>query len=69
MSNARDHVMGAIADIDQDGRLDVFVQEGSNSSQIRSLVWYRMYALDNCPNTSNIDQTDVDQNLIGDACE
>ena len=60
MSNGRDHVVGAIADIDQDGCLDVIVQEGSKSSDLRSQVCYRMYALDNYPNALNIEQTDID---------
>ena len=55
---------GAMADVDNDGHLDVFLQEGTPQ-----LVWYRIPLIDNCPETSNPDQADSDGDFVGDVCE
>ena len=60
---------GAIADVDADGRLDVFLLEGADHSDSSRLTWYRMHALDNCPAISNADQLDSDGDFVGDVCE
>ena len=62
-------IFGAINDVNGDGHLDVFVNEGRTQSDRNDLSWYRMYALDNCPDVSNADQLDTDGDFVGDVCE
>ena len=58
-----------MADVDNDGRLDVFLQEGASHSDTTKLVWYRIHLTDNCTETSNPDQADSDGDFVGDVCE
>ena len=68
-NGGEDMIFGAIDDVNGDGHLDVFVNEGRTRNDRNDLSWYRMYALDNCPDISNADQNDTDGDFVGDACE
>ena len=46
-----------MADVDNDGRLDVFLQEGASLVMATKLVWYRIHLTDN-DRDSNPDQAD-----------
>ncbi len=68
-NGGEDMIFGAIDDVNGDGHLDVFVNEGLTRNNSNFHTWYRIYALDNCPDVSNADQLDTDGDFVGDVCE